>query len=80
MIDIPEEKPLDDKTDGADAERAENQSQPEISPQIFQNRKTKIGPQHVETAVGEIQDPQDPEDQGQSAGHQPDEHAGGQAG
>ena len=36
--------------------------------------KGQVGPQHVERAVGKIDDPHDPKDNGQTRGHQEEDH------
>ena len=74
MVNVTEKKPLHDKSHETNAQGPQDQPDPEIITRILEDRKTEIGPQHVKTAVGEVQHAQNPEDQGQAAGHQPDEH------
>ena len=75
-----QEEPLHDEPDRADRQGAQKETRPESRPQVPEDGEGAVRPQHVEAAVGEVQHPEDAEDQRQPAGHEPDEHPAGQSG
>src|SRR5690606_32727062 len=53
--------------------RSNGERQPEISGKLIEN-KAEIGPDHVEGAMGEVEDIHQPENDGQPDRHQEEQH------
>ena len=73
FISLAQEKALDQDAQGADKERTNDETEPEVSEEAC-DRIGEIGPEHVERGVGQVQYAHHPENEGQTRCHEKQEH------
>ena len=82
LVHIAEQEALHDAAEDGDAERGDHHRAQEADRRPPENKghvPGDVGADHVEGAVGEVDDLQDPEDQRQARRDEEQEHRGGQA-